>query len=165
MCCVFLLGQYQPPWQPQGQYGASNCPMAASDGFAKSHGCTPLGDVHGTVLPQRHVHQNHCQFGYIFHVYDLAKLLRPCPRPTPRPRHPHNGLGETIKLTDHHGGGVCVVCSIELYYSYVNKSMKWEFFVPTGILIADNLLTAYQLSLFRLERNSYFLVGMYSISM
>jgi hypothetical protein len=35
----------------------------------------------------------------------------------------------------HHGGSVCVVCSIvESYYSYVDKSMRGEFFVPAGTL-------------------------------
>jgi hypothetical protein len=32
---------------------------------------------------------------------------------------------------DHHGGGVCVMCSIvKPYYSYIDKFTRWEFLFP-----------------------------------
>jgi hypothetical protein len=55
------------------------------------------------------------------HFYNLAKLLRPRPCPTPRPYHPHARLGKTLKLAPLeggkacHGGDVCVVCCVLIY--------------------------------------------------
>ncbi len=155
VCCVLLLGQYQRPWQPPGQYGAGTHPMAASSGFPWSHGYAPSGNVVRVVLPQRHGHNMiwlhflHCRLyknKLLLHVYNSATLFWPYPHPIPPLHRPHAGLGATIKFvplegeTDYHGGGVCVVCSIvKKYYSYIDKSMRQVFFVPTGILVAVNL--------------------------
>ncbi len=109
-------------------------------------------------LPWGHGHQNRCWFGYIFshcrlqnnqlilYVYNLAKSLQSCPCPTPSPRLSWAGLGGTMKFmppdgeTDHHGGGVCVVCCVvDSYYSYVDKSMRWEFFAPNQLILFKQL--------------------------
>ncbi len=54
------------PWRPPGQYGVGTCPLAASSGFAWSHECAPLGNVHCPVSPQLHGDQNRRQFACIF---------------------------------------------------------------------------------------------------
>jgi hypothetical protein len=54
-----------------------------------------------------------------------------------------SNLRRQIGEMDHHGGGVCVVCcAVDSNYSYVDKSMRQEFFVPAGTPIAVNLLTS-----------------------
>ncbi len=46
----------------------------------------------------------------------------------------------------HHSGGVCVVCCcvVDFYYSYIGKSTRWEYFVPTRTFIVVNSLSCYR---------------------
>jgi hypothetical protein len=74
---------------------------------------------------------------FLPHFYDLAKLLRPRPCPTPPLCCPHAGLSKTKKLAPLEGGGslpwwgclCCVLCFNFYTNSYVEKPTGWKFFV------------------------------------
>ncbi len=80
------------------------------------------------------IHQIIVQLEKIFlcHFYDLAKLLKPCPHPSPHPCCPRAGLGKLKNLPHWRGGKLamvgmfvlCVVCCVLCFNLYTNSYVE-----------------------------------------
>ena len=150
MCCDFILGQQQWPWQQQGQYSTGTLPMVAHSSFAWSHECNPSSDVTCSLLHWWHGCQNRQQCWSIFLIIDnkvasinlllhhqfkdLIESFWPSPQTAPCTHCSWDELGLTNEFVPQEGWklamvGLVVVVFVFfafLYDSYMTKLQSWS---------------------------------------